>query len=205
MNFIRVCLAAIFLCIAVTGCKGSEAQSGSRSIGATYASAGSYFDEYRVGPADVLSIYVWQQTDLNRTVTVRPDGMISFPLLGDIYVVGMTPQQIQNVMVQNLKKYIEILPEELSVGVEEIHSYAVSVLGKVNAPGRFEFQTPVTVLDALAQAGGMTEFANSSDILIIRNEKGVVKKIRFDYRDALSKKSKAAQLNVYPGDTILVP
>lgn len=166
----------------------------------------SPFQEYRIGPSDVLSIYVREQDEMNRTVTVRPDGMISMPLLGDISVSGLTPLQLRDILVNALSQYVQILPGEITVGVEEIHSYAVSVLGEVNLPGRFEFQGPVTVLDVIAQAGGMTEFASSSRITILRQEQnGERQRIRFNYSDVLSSRLDPSTLNVYPGDIVVVP
>src|SRR5690606_4676684 len=141
-------------------------------------------NEYRIGPADVLSIYVREQEDMSRTVTVRPDGMISMPLLGDLSVSGLTPLQLRDMVFAGLRQYLQILPEEVTVVVDEIHSYAVSVLGEVRLPGRFEFQGPVTVLDVIAQAGGMTEFASPSRITILRQDmNGDRQRIRFNYSD----------------------
>ena len=161
--------------------------------------------EYQIGPSDVLSVTVWNHEDMNRTVTVRPDGMISFPLVGEILVVGLTPAQLQDVMETALQKYINILDGEVSVMVDEVHSYKVSVLGRVRTPGRFEFNSQVTVLDALAQAGGLTDFASSSDILILRPGPEEVKRIRFDYRQVVRSDREDGRLFVFPGDIILVP
>ena len=161
--------------------------------------------EYQIGPSDVLSITVWNHEEMNRTVTVRPDGMISFPLVGEVLVVGLTPAQLQDVMETALQRYINIVEGEVSVMVDEVHSYKVSVLGRVRLPGRFEFQSQATVLDALAQAGGLTDFASSSDILILRPGPDSVKRIRFDYRQVLRSDAVDGRLFVFPGDIILVP
>lgn len=161
--------------------------------------------EYQIGPSDVLSITVWNHEEMNRTLTVRPDGMISFPLVGEILVVGLTPAQLQDVMETALQRYINIVEGEVSVLVDEVHSYKVSVLGRVRLPGRFEFQSQATVLDALAQAGGLTDFASSSDILILRPGPDDVKRIRFDYRQVLRSEEVDGRLFIFPGDIILVP
>lgn len=161
--------------------------------------------EYQIGPSDVLSITIWNHEDMNRTLTVRPDGMISFPLVGEILVVGLTPAQLQDVMESALAKYINIVEGEVSVMVDEVHSYKVSVLGRVRLPGRFEFQSQATVLDALAQAGGLTDFASSSDILILRPGPEDVTRIRFDYREVLRSEDVDGRLFIFPGDIILVP
>src|SRR5690606_34978599 len=161
--------------------------------------------EYQIGPSDVLSITVWNHEEMNRTLTVRPDGMISFPLVGEILVVGLTPAQLQDVMESALQKYINIVEGEVSVLVDEVHSYKVSVLGRVRLPGRFEFQSQATVLDALAQAGGLTDFASSSDILILRPGPDDVQRIRFDYREVMRSSQDDGRMFIFPGDIILVP
>ena len=161
--------------------------------------------EYMIGPSDVISIGVWNHADLNRQLTVRPDGRISFPLIGDISVVGLTPPELQAVMEESLSKYIEVLPGEVSVVIDGVHSYKVSVLGEVRLPGRFEFQNQVTVLDALARAGGLTEFASSSEIIIFRPYEGETEKIVFDYRKMVRSRENDAQVLIFPGDIILVP
>jgi len=161
--------------------------------------------EYIIGPSDVLSISILNQEAMDRTVTVRPDGMISFPLIEEVNAAGLTPEQLEEMMTVALAEYIELLPGELSVTVDEVHSYTVSVLGEVRNPGRFEFQNSATVLDALAEAGGLTEFASADEILILRNQPDGVRRIVFDYEELLDDPEKSTELTVYPGDTVLVP
>lgn len=196
-------LVLTLLVLSMVGCAGRSARSDSAQ-GAELAGA-SPFQEYRIGNSDVLSILVWQQPEMTRKVTVRPDGMISFPLLGDLAVAGLTPLELRDVLVLGLREYLDTLPEEVSVVVEEIHSYTVSVLGEVNSPGQFDVKGPVTVLDVLAQAGGMTEFAASSKIQILRNERGNMRTIYFDYGDVLSSRQSAERMRILPGDIVLVP
>jgi len=160
--------------------------------------------EYIIGPSDVLSISILNQDAMNRTVTVRPDGMISFPLINEVSAAGLTPEQLEEVMAVELSEYIELIPGELTVVVDEVHSYTVSVLGEVRNPGRFEFQNRATVLDALAEAGGLTEFASSDEIVILRNEPDGIRRIRFDYEKLLDD-PRDVELNIFPGDTVLVP
>jgi polysaccharide export outer membrane protein len=161
--------------------------------------------EYMIGPADVLSISVWNHNELDRTVTVRPDGMISFPLIGDLYVVGMTPMELTTALETSMTNFMTIVPGEVAVVVDDVHSYTVSVLGEVHLPGRFEFKSQASVLDALAQAGGLTEFASSDDILILRPYQGETEKIRFNYKRMASSRNNDARVLVFPGDIILVP
>ncbi|MGV3592353.1 MAG: polysaccharide biosynthesis/export family protein [Gammaproteobacteria bacterium] len=161
--------------------------------------------EYIIGPSDVLSISILNQDAMDRTVTVRPDGMISFPLIEEISAAGLTPAQLEEMMAVALSDYVEILPGELSVTVDEVHSYTVSVLGEVRNPGRFEFKNSATVLDALALAGGLTEFAAADEIMILRNQPDGIRRIRFNYEELMKKPDSNVELDVYPGDTVLVP
>lgn len=172
---------------------------------ATAQAQQSPFSEYRIGPADVLSISVWQQADLSRVVAVRTDGFITYPLLGDLRVEGMTPAELRDLIALELEQYVNIMLSEVTVNVDEINSYTVSVLGEVKTPGRFSFQSQVTVLDVLAEAGGFTPFASSRDVTILRNENGVTKRIEFDYRRVMQGRSTPQQMTVYPGDIIMVP
>ena len=161
--------------------------------------------DYRIGPSDQLSIRVRGQEDLNQTVTVRPDGKLSLPLVGDIAAAGITPVELQERLEKALSKYINVIPGEVTVVVEAVRSYKVSVLGEVRTPGRFEFQIRVSVLDALAQAGGLTEFAASKDIVIFRTYLGENVKLEYNYNELVEDRGTAAWVPVMPGDIILVP
>lgn len=163
------------------------------------------FTEYRIGPSDILSITVWQQPELSRTVTVRPDGVITYPLVGDMQVASLTPLELRDLIAVSLKDYVVILLSEVTVSVDAINSYTVSVMGEVNSPGRFSFQTPVTVIDVLAEAGGFTAFASSSKVVILRTRNGVSQRIPFDYRRVERGRSTSAEMVVFPGDIIMVP
>jgi polysaccharide export outer membrane protein len=163
------------------------------------------FTEYRIGPSDILSITVWQQPELSRTVTVRPDGVITYPLVGDMQVASLTPLELRDLIAESLEDYVVILLSEVTVSVDAINSYTVSVMGEVNSPGRFSFQSPVTVIDVLAEAGGFTAFASSSKVVILRTRNGVSQRIPFDYRRVEREKSASAEMVVFPGDIIIVP
>lgn len=165
----------------------------------------SAFAGYRIGPSDVLLISVWQQPDLSREVTVRPDGAITYPLLGDIPVAGMSTLELRDMLAEALQEYVNIMVSEVTISVEQVNSYTVSVLGEVKTPGRFNFQNQATVLDALAEAGGFTAFASSNRIIILRTENGQVTRIPFNYRSVTRGRNAPPQLLVYPGDIIMVP
>lgn len=201
-----VLLAAVLLVISGCAASGRGMDDPDRRSGAGLTPIyGNDLMEYRIGPADILSISVWNHKEMNKTVTVRPDGQVSFALIGDIPAVGLTPLELQGAMEKALGEYMELLPGEVSVVVDEVHSYKVSVLGEVRLPGRFEFQNQASVLDALAEAGGLTEFASGSNILILRTTGGRSEKIRFDYQQLLRSGNSEARVLIYPGDVILVP
>lgn len=163
------------------------------------------FSEYRIGPSDVLSVSVWQQPELSRLVTVRPDGYITFPLLGDMLVTGLTPLELRSLIAGRLEEYVNIMLSEVTVSIDEVNSYTVSVLGEVNTPGRFSFQSQVTVLDLLAEAGGFTAFASTGNVIILRQENGVTRRIPFDYKRVTRRRNPASDINLVPGDVIMVP
>jgi polysaccharide biosynthesis/export protein len=158
-------------------------------------------EKYVIGPGDVLHISVWKDASLERIDTVRPDGMISFPLINEIQAAGLTPLQLQKTLSDHLRQYMS--DPEVSVVVQEVHSFAVSVLGEVKTPGRYELKNQATVLDVLAQAGGLSEFASPSKIVILRDEDGAKKRIMFDYDTAVY--GEEPPFYVHPGDIISVP
>jgi len=158
-------------------------------------------ETYRIGPEDLLQISVWKNDTLSRTVPVRPDGMISLPLVNDVKAAGLTAVELREVLTRKLAEYIP--NPEVSVTVSEIRSIKVSVMGEVAKPGRYELKSSATVLDVLALAGGFTPYASRSKITILRPEAGTTKRIPFNY----NKVSAAEQDNFYVrnGDVVLVP
>jgi len=160
-------------------------------------------DEYRIGPEDVLDVTVWNHPDLARVVPVRPDGRISLPLVNDIVVSGLTAQQLRDILIQKFTLFVP--SPEVSIIVRDIHSFKVSVLGNVRTPGRFELKSRATVLDALALAQGLTEFAERRRIIVLRHDGAALKRIRFDYDDSVSEGGTAPAMFLRPGDTVFVP
>jgi polysaccharide biosynthesis/export protein len=164
--------------------------------------------DYLIGAEDVLDIAVWENAALTRTVPVRPDGKISLPLLDDVQAAGLTPMQLRERLVSGLGEYISA--PAVSVVVREVHSFKVAVLGQVKAPGRYEIKDRATVLDVLAIAGGITEFAARGRIVLIRTEGAAPRQIPVPY-DRLTKGASASAHSapgnfcVSPGDVIVVP
>ena len=164
------------------------------------ASRGVAPEAYRIGPEDVLQISVWKNNDLTRQVLVRPDGKISMPLLNDVQAAGLTPLELREILTRKLAEYIP--SPEVSIIVSDIRSLKVAVIGEVPRPGRFELKGWVTVLEVLALAGGFTQFASRSRIVVIQSDGKTTKRIPFNYN-----KIGGEQENFYlrNGDIILVP
>lgn len=155
---------------------------------------------YRIGPEDVLQISVWKNEALTKLVPVRPDGMISLPLLNDVQAAGFTALELRETLAHKLAAYMP--NPEVSVIVSDIRSFKVSVLGEVAKPGRYELKSWATVLDVLAMAGGFTQYASRSRIVILQpNGKGM-KRIPFNYNRVAGEQENFYLRN---GDIILVP
>jgi polysaccharide export outer membrane protein len=173
------------------------------------ASSGTCSGDYAVGPEDVLEIAVWNNTAITRTVPVRPDGKISLPLVDDVHAAGLTTKELRESLTKALTPFIP--SPTVSVIVREIHSFKVTVMGEVRTPGRYELKDRATVLDVLAMAGGLTEFASRGGIVVLRQERGSTQRLRFEYDNAAMKNRKpgtdSVQDNfcVNPGDIIVVP
>jgi len=159
--------------------------------------------EYRIGAEDLLDIHVWNNTALSRTVPVRPDGKISLPLVKDVQAAGLTAAQLGNTLTRKLADYVAA--PEVSVIVREVHSFKVSVLGEVRKPGRYELKSGATVLDAIALAQGLTDFAAGGKIVILRQDGTGMKRIPFSYKKAFAGSSEQENFDLRRGDIILVP
>ena len=158
--------------------------------------------DYRIGPEDVLDILVWKQDNLSRTVPVRPDGKVSLPLVNDIEAAGLTPGELRQRLTDRLSEYVA--SPEVSVIVKEVHSVKVSVLGAVRMPGHYEVKSPATVLDLIARAQGLTEFADRGRIVVLRQHGGTATRIPFNYRK-VADGAEQDNFFVQPGDIIVIP
>lgn len=164
--------------------------------------------DYEIGPEDLLEISVWKEKDLQREVLVRPDGWLTFPLVGNIRAKGRTALDVQEEITHRLRKYI---PDPVvTVSIKKVAGYKIYVIGKVNKPGEYVVGRYVDVLQALTLAGGLTPFAAEGDIRVLRKqeaEDGTVKEtvIPFDYSDV--KKGRGLQQNIFlkSGDVVVVP
>jgi lipopolysaccharide/colanic/teichoic acid biosynthesis glycosyltransferase/protein involved in polysaccharide export with SLBB domain len=159
--------------------------------------------EYLIGPDDELEISVWENAALTRTVPVRPDGKISLPLLNDVQAAGLTPMQLQGALAKQLTSFVQA--PEVSVIVRNVHSFKVSVIGEVREPGRFELSGHPTVLDLLALAKGLTEYADKRRIVVLRRDRGQTRQLPFAYDKLMSDNGEGIDnFFVMPDDIVLV-
>lgn len=159
-------------------------------------------ENYVIGPLDVLTVNVWKEQALSGSLLVRPDGMISMSLIGDIKASDLTPIQLADEISAKLKKYIQ--DPNVSVVISQIHSKVVYLLGEVDKKGPIDMTPEMTLLEAISIAGGPTDFANTRKIYILRNEGGKHVRIPVRYKEAL-KGNQSCNLSLKPGDTIVVP
>jgi polysaccharide export outer membrane protein len=158
---------------------------------------------YVIGPEDQLSIVYWREKDLSADVVVRPDGLISLPLLNDVNANGLTPEQLRVAITQGASKFIE--EPTVSVVVKAINSRRVFITGQVAKPGPFPLGGPTTVLQLISIAGGIAEYAKKSEILVIRNENGKQTTFPFNYDQVMKRKNLTQNIELKPGDTVIVP
>ena len=160
--------------------------------------------DYVVGAEDVLDISVWKNADLSRVVIVRPDGMISLPLIGDVKASGLTPEQLKAAIEKKLREYSETAV--VSVIVQAVNSYKVFVLGEVRNPGVQSYKTNTSVLQAITLEGGFTEYASKNSLVLIRKGKdGSEEKVKLRFKDLISPKKDNKNMILKPGDTLFVP
>ena len=158
---------------------------------------------YVIGPDDQLSIVYWREKDLSADVVVRPDGFISLPLLNDVQASGLTPEQLRVAITQGATKFVE--EPTVSVVVKAINSRKVFITGQVGKPGPYPLAAPTTVLQLIATAGGIAEYADKKKIVVVRKENGKETTRRFNYDDVMKGKNLAQNIELMPGDSIIVP
>jgi polysaccharide biosynthesis/export protein len=190
-----VFVAAATLALSLPG--DTSAQSLAASTNAAPTSA-----EYRLVPGDKVRIEVYKDAQLSQSVQIRPDGKITMPLIGDVAAVNQTPTELRRSITESLKEYMTN-PSVTVIVVETVVPTAY-VMGEVRAPGSVQLQGEMSVLQALALTGGLTEFAKSGDIRVLRKTSTGMETIPFRYKDALKGDAKAL-VYLRPGDTVIVP
>lgn len=154
---------------------------------------------YMLGPEDVVFVRVWREPDLSGPEAVRPDGMITMPLIGDVQAGGSTPEQLGQRIAEKLTKYIN--QPQVIVSVTQVKSKRYYVTGEVNKSGAFPLAVPTTVLQALTEAGPFRDFANVKNITILRGSR----KFRFNYKEVIKGKNLDQNIQLENGDYIIVP
>lgn len=164
--------------------------------------------EFLLGPEDVVEVTVWRNQDLSRIVNVRPDGMISLPLIGDVRANGLTAAQVGEVISKRLAEYKE--NPSVSVSVKEINSYYIYVVGEVTRPGKYPLKSYATVLQGISLAGGFTQYASKNRMAVMRLVRDPAQKeqqvrIPVRYDDLVMGKGEVGNFRLLSGDTIVVP
>ncbi len=158
---------------------------------------------YVIGTEDTLIVNFWREKEMSAEVVVRPDGKISLPLLNDIQAAGLTPDQLREQLVKAAAKFVA--DANATVVVKEIKSRNVYITGQVTKPGAYPIIGQMNVLQLIAMAGGLVEYADSKNIVVMRNENGAPKYTKFNYKDVMKGKNTDQNLVLKPGDTVIVP
>jgi polysaccharide export outer membrane protein len=187
-------LAALLLLAIVT--IGSAADIPKPSIAPTPPNA-----EYRLGPEDVIDVFVWKEPELSTSVVVRPDGRISLPLANELEASGKTAVELQREITDRLAKFI--LQPVVNVIVKQVNSLKISVLGEVRKPDVYRIKNKVTVLDAIAMAGGFTDLAKPNHVVILRNTPDGPQRIKINIKQFVTDDA-MAPVYLLPLDTVYV-
>ena len=164
---------------------------------------------FMLGPEDVLEIAVWKNADLSRTTAIRPDGLISMPIIGDVQAAGLTADGLAHRIADRLKQFVAGNPA-VSVSVKELNSYSIFVLGEVTKPGKYQAKSYVTLLQAISMGGGFTEYAKKNKLQIVRNRLNGDNKLHetripVRYDDLLAGRGEPGNIVLLSGDTVVVP
>ena len=159
--------------------------------------------EYVIGADDVMSVVFWRDKELSADVTVRPDGKISLPLLNEIQAAGLTPAQLKDRITDEAKKYVE--DPTVTVEVKSINSRKVFITGEVGKKGAYPITGSMTVLQLISIAGGLGDYAKGEKITIVRNDGGKQVSFKFNYKEVINSKKLDQNIELKPGDTVVVP
>ena len=214
----NACLMLVFVCAA---CVAAAAQQPPSPAGQVPAAAPSpivseaappgpitgmvpgNLPEYRIGPGDVLGVLFWRDKELSSDVVVRPDGRISLPVMNEVQVVGLSTDELRVLVTERARKYVA--DPIVSIVVREIPSRFVFITGKVNKPGPYPLYGPMSVLQLIAMAAGVQEFADKTSIVVVRDENGKQQRLPFNYNDVIKKGDLSQNIMLKPGDTVVIP
>jgi polysaccharide export outer membrane protein len=198
--------------VLIAGSRAGRAQSAASENSETNPSGQSgslasdrpHDEKFVIGNDDVLAISVWKEPDLTKAVPVRSDGKISLPLVGEMQATGKTPLQLERDITDKLKNFITA--PEVTVIVQQVLSRKFNILGQVGKPGAYPLTAATTIVDALATAGGLRDFAKKTGIYVLRKgPNGQQERLKFNYKDFLKGKNVSQNIKVEPNDTIIVP
>jgi polysaccharide export outer membrane protein len=158
---------------------------------------------FTIGPEDVIGVLVWRDPEMSGDVTVRPDGMITLPLIRDVKAAGLTPNQLAERIQEAVREFVT--DASVTVVVRQMNSRKVFITGEVARPGAYAIATSMTVMQLIAIAGGLTEFAEAKSISIMRIESGRTRTFPFDYKNVANGKKPEQNIVLKPGDTVVVP
>ena len=195
-------VALVLTFVVMCGCTVSrghitEAQAAAAAVAAPDQS------KYLLGPEDAIEISVWKEPDLTKQLVVRPDGKITYPLIGEVQASGRTVKQLQEEIAKRLEKYVT--DAHVTVILLKAQNYKIYVTGKVNRPGEFVVGKPVNVLQAISMAGGLTPFASPGSIVILRTVHGKQEVMYFNYKEVAGGQFLEQNRTLMPGDVVVVP
>ena len=200
-------LVVVVIAIPATAQSSAGASGASKTAGQAEQTAGTakaHDDTYTIGADDILAINVWKEAELTRSVPVRSDGKISLPLIGELQAAGTTPKQLEQDIANKLTSFVS--EPEVTVIVQEIKSRKFNVLGMVARPGSFPITHTMTVLDAIAVAGGFRDFAKQKSIYVLRMKPdGTQARLPFNYKDVVKGKNPEQNIRLEPGDSVVIP
>lgn len=202
--FLRT-LAIATICSAFAGqADAGQVQSSLAAAGAVGTSpvAASLSPKFVIGVGDVLSVTFWREQGMSGDVVVRPDGKISLPLLRDVQAAGLTPEQLAKDLGTAAVKFVD--DPDVTVIVKEIHSRQVFLVGQVGMPGMIPLIGDMNVLQVIAIGGGLLEYADKKDIVVIRNANKQEMRFKFNYEDVLKGKNMKQNIVLHPGDVVVV-
>ena len=182
---------------------GAQPPARTPSATSTPATEVSVTDDYVIGAEDVLGVQFWREPEMSGDVVVRPDGMITLPLLGDVKADGLKPNVLRDQVKAAAERFLT--DANVTIIVRQVNSRKVYITGQVAHPGAYSLASPRTVLQALAMAGGVTEYAESDNISIARTEGGKTKLYKFNYKNVSKGKGIEQNIQLQPGDTVMVP
>lgn len=197
-------IAILALASLVAGFAQTPANGKAAPAPATSAAKSTSDPAYQIGTEDVLAINVWHETEMSRAVPVRPDGKISLPLAGEFQAAGQTPAQLEEAIRTKLQTLMQ--NPQVTVMVQEVRSQRFSIMGEVNRPGAYPLNGKMSVLEAIAAAGGLRDFAKTKKMYILRRTSdGSTTRVKVDYKGLVEGKVDDPAMTLQPRDTVVVP